>query len=370
MKQNGKRCLHCKAEFTPKRSDAKFCSTGCRTAYNNGLKQRKTAANAAKRLAAKSIKFDQSTFANYLIQECKRAGTVQILEGIDLETLKQLRDLAAKRSTYNGGDSREYAISHIYPVGNSRSMNIGLLHPDNLVIAPAEFNRKRQNKLPKEGAGKYIPIKSLKRKFNVDRNSSKEEVLTKIKSVIGATVYNAFLKEYASKLGLTSRNKIKAKLAKHNIAYSEAATLEDLQEAHRQAFGEGFKIGYSREPTPLQYVVMEETNRLAPWSPFKLFVDFYTSDVYWYDHFQLVKQENSNAIRSYIFEQALKHLHGDDYSFEYQGRALISYFNLKCSINLLGEHSPFVLWLHNEGMYLSQDEQRLADLQPLLTNKT
>ena len=369
MNNKERKCLQCKAELINKRRSAKFCSDECRTKYNNAIKKKSREATADKRQKARSVKFDQSTFANYLIHECKRAGTVQILEGIGLEALKQLRDLAAKRTLYNGGDSKEYAISHIYPVGNSRSGNIGLLHPDNLVIAPAKFNQQRKNKLPKEGAGKYIPIKTLKRKFNVDRNSSKEVVLAKIKAVIGASVYNTFLKDYASKLGLTSRNKIKAKLAKHNISYSEAATLEELEEAHNRAFGEGFKLGYSREPIPLKYVVMEETNRLAPWSAFKLFIDFYTSDIYSSDHLKLVVKENSDAVQSYIFEQALKHLHGDKYSLEFEDRALISYFKLKCLISLLDKHSQFVLWLHYEGMYLSQEEKETSGYSTVSTNK-
>jgi len=364
MNNKERKCLHCKAELINKRQSAKFCSDDCRTKYNNAIKKKNREATAAKRQAARSNKFDQSTFASYLIGECKRAGTVQILDGIGLEGLKQLRNLVAKRTTYNGGDSRTYAISHIFPAVNPRSGSIGLLHPENLVIAPSEFNQKRGNRLPKERAGKCIPIRSLKRKLYVGNSTPKSEVLAKIKAAIGASVYNAFLREYASKLGLTLRNKLKAKLAKNNIEYSESATLEELQDVHSQAFGNDFKIGYTREATPIQYVLMEETNRLAPWSPFKLFIDFYTSDRFWSYHRQLVQQENSSDVQSYIFEQVIKQLHGDDYSLEYQGRSLISYFKLKGSINLLEEHSPFVLWLHSEGCYLPEEALTLIELSP------
>lgn len=108
---------------------------------------------------------------------------------------------------------------------------------------------------------------------------------------------------------------------------------------------------------------MEETNRLAPWSPFKLFIDFYSSDAYWFQHRQLVKSENYIAVQSYIFEQALKQLHGDEYSLEFDGRPLISYFRLNESINLLDDYSPFIHWLHNEGMYL-KDRKMAASMQP------
>lgn len=364
MNNKERKCLHCKAELLTKRQSAKFCSDDCRTKYNNAIKKKNREATAAKRQAARSNKFDQSTFASYLIGECKRAGTVQILEGIGLDGLKLLRDLVAKRTTYNGGDSRTYAISHIFPAVNPRSGSVGILHPENLVIAPTEFNQKRGNKLPKEGAGKCIPIRSLKRRFNVSDSTPRNEVLAKIKAVIGASVYNAFLKEYASKLGLTSRNKVKAKLAKHNVNCSDSASLDELLDIYRNVFDRDFKIGYSREATPIQYVLMEEITRLNPWSPFKLYVDFYTSDAYWSYHFQLVQQENSKEIQLYIFDQAIKCLHGDDYSLEFQGRSLISYFKLKCSINLLDEHSDFVLWLHSEGCYLSEEEQKQVDLSP------
>lgn len=363
MDNKERKCLHCKAKLINKRKSAKFCSDNCRTQYNNAIKKKSRDATAAKRQADRSNKFDKSTFASYLIGECKRAGTVQVLSGIGLDGLKQLRDLVAKRTTYNGGDSRQYAISHIYPAVNPRSGKIGLLHPDNLVIAPSVFNQKRGNKLPKAGAGRYISIASLQRRFAVGKSTTKSEVLAKIKDVLGASVYNAFIKEYGSKLGLTSRHKIKAKLAKHNVSYSEAATLEELQEKHSKAFGDMFKLGYSRAATPIQHVLMEEINRLAPWSPFTPFLEFYTSDRLWAYHFNLVQQESSKEVPSYIFDQAFKHLHGDDYSLVYQDRSLISYFTLKGSIDLLSLQSPFVLWLHREGMYRPGEVPRLAELQ-------
>lgn len=384
--KESKHCLNCNAVFVPIRSTAKYCSDECRTAYNNQRKNadrkqqtqetklknakskaeqsnRKKQEQERKRQLAKSLKFNASTFANYLINECKRAGTIQILEGITLEDLKLLRDIVAKRTIYNGGDSKSYALSHIYPVNNPSSNRIGLLHPENLVIAPAEYNQRRRNKLPeKASAGRSIPISSLRRSCNVDKTTSSEQVLKLIKSVIGPSVYNSFLKEYASKLGLTKINKIKAKLDKEGIKYSSSASFDELQALHLETFGHELNATYKREVTPLKYVISAELNRLAPYSSFKPFIDFYTDIDSWYQNLMLVKQEKRIQVEEFILEQAIKQLHGDGDLSNFEGKPLLSYFSLNHSLlQSPDKYSPFVQLLDSEGRYVTEEELALAN---------
>lgn len=252
-KPKEKTCLNCNTSFIPTRSDAKYCSESCRTAYNNQRKNadrkqqtketklrnaerkaeessRKKEDRERKRRLNRENKFNGSTLANYLVNECRRAGTTQILEGIDLEDLKLLKDLAAKRTIYNGNDSKSYCLSHIYPVSNQKSNRIGLLHPDNLVIAPSKYNQRRGNKLPETATdGKSIPISYLRKACNVDKTTPVDKIVLMIKQVIGPSVFNQFIKDCSSKLCLTTLNKIKAKLNKEEIKYSSSASFDELQ---------------------------------------------------------------------------------------------------------------------------------------------
>lgn len=380
-------CLCCNISFIPARSDAKYCSAACRTAYNNQRKNaerkqqtqesrlrnaerkaeesnRKKAEREHQRQLKNINKFNGSTLAINLINECRRAGTAQILEGITLEELKILRDLAAKRTMYNGGDSKNYALSHIFPVRNYSSGRIGLLHPDNLVIAPGDYNRSRGNKLPATAtAGRSIPISSLRKACNVDKTTPPAKVLLLIKKVIGATVFNKFIKDYSKKFNLTASNKIKAKLDKESIKYSSSASFDELQALYKETFGEEMQVGYSREPTSLKYVVKEEVMRLDPDSPFKKYIDFYTDPDFWFQHSMQVKQEKRSEVEEFILEQAIKHLHADNsYSLYFEGKPLLSYFSLNHSLlQSPDKYSPFVQLLDSEGRYVTEEELALAN---------
>ena len=331
-----KQCLHCNNVFIPKRTDAKYCSNVCKDSHNNNLKQKNAEAKRKDKeinaLSKYNTKFNQSTFAAYLIHECRRAGTAQILESHTSESLKLLRDLCAKRTQVNGSDHNQYCLSHIFPVSNYSSGRIGLLHPENLVLCDSAFNRARRNNLPTDlNAGLSIKITDLKSNFNVTVDTSKSDVLKKIKAVLGKAAYNAFLKEHHSKLGLTSRNKLFNKFNKDEIAYDPSSSLEDLLEVYRVIYNKDMSLGFSKDPADIQYIVLDETKRLKPYSPYLPYLEYYCNQhLFW--SADPIQELDFSGTFAFVMDQALKYLHSDHYSFELDDKSLISFFRLRQSL--------------------------------------
>ncbi|WP_138943024.1 hypothetical protein [Pseudomonas sp. S9] len=130
-----KNCPTCKGKFHPARATVKYCSASCK----------KTAAN--KRQAKKQeVGFQTTAFGSWLVGQCRRAGTVQILQGFDINDLYKVWARCRKANGFNVSEddpSPKFEISHIAPVTAVGA--IGTLHPNNLVIAPAYYNRSRCN---------------------------------------------------------------------------------------------------------------------------------------------------------------------------------------------------------------------------------
>lgn len=129
-----KNCPACKRKFSPVRKTAKYCTDACKM-------------NAArKRQATKQkIDFKSLAFGSWLIGQCRRAGTVQILQGFELVELYRLW---VRCRRYNGFNVEvdplsRFELSHVAPVSTIGAT--GTLHPKNLVITPAYYNRSRCN---------------------------------------------------------------------------------------------------------------------------------------------------------------------------------------------------------------------------------
>ncbi len=158
-------CHHCKSSYIPSRSDQKFCSDACR--YK--AKSEKQSKANRKKLERRVSRLRRTGFGQYLVRECIRAGTVQILTGHTPETLHELAKLRTDCFIYNGvsldGELfKAYELSHICPV-NGHSI-VGLLHPHNLVIASKAFNRSRSKRYM--GGGKWIERNKLLPQWRVD----------------------------------------------------------------------------------------------------------------------------------------------------------------------------------------------------------
>ncbi|WP_278958291.1 hypothetical protein [Aquipseudomonas alcaligenes] len=174
-------CNHCTKEFVTSQYSAKYCSTSCKTKSRNN----KTANNRIEKLPV-------SDSWLWIARECRRAGTVEILQDVDLE---QLFEVYNRRYKCYGWDSEKqvskFHLCHISPV--SGDSTIGLLHHENLFIGGSLANQV-QGKKSYKGAGKSISRSSLKRKWLINNEESDKAILAKVQKYLGSK-----LTEYAKK---------------------------------------------------------------------------------------------------------------------------------------------------------------------------
>ena len=167
-----KRCKHCQTRFTPANARSLYCSDTCRKL-----------AGKAKQRAAQDADFPNLSFGSYLISECQRAGTVQVLQGVDLLQLYELWCLYNRVNGFNVDEELShgrYELSHICPAVGAAGF-VGLLHPDNLVVAPGDYNRKRASRW-KAGTGRFLRV-SERRPEWFTQGKTKAEITKLIKKL-------------------------------------------------------------------------------------------------------------------------------------------------------------------------------------------
>ncbi|WP_139134059.1 MULTISPECIES: hypothetical protein [Pseudomonadaceae] len=204
-------CHHCKSKYTPSRTDQKYCSDTCRYSARTE-KQSKT---NQKKIERRVSRLRRTGFGQYLVRECMRAGSVQILTGHTPDTLHELDNLRTSCFISNGvslsGElHKAYELSHICPV-NGHSI-VGLLHPHNLVIASKSFNRERGKRYM--GGGKWVERKSLSPQWQVDTETAVSQVYTKIERFLGQTLKD-YLNEHNPKLSY--KHRLINKIIKHSF---------------------------------------------------------------------------------------------------------------------------------------------------------
>ncbi|WP_157831268.1 hypothetical protein [Pseudomonas sp. 43NM1] len=119
----------------------------------------------------------------WIARECRRAGTVEILQGVNLEALFALRK--ARNLTYGYDPEKnksKYHLCHISPaVGDS---TVGLLHHLNLFIGGSFYNQVHGNNSYHD-RGLSIPTSKLKKKWLVDGSNKDSTVLEKMEKYLG-----------------------------------------------------------------------------------------------------------------------------------------------------------------------------------------
>lgn len=165
-------CQHCNNEFSTSQYAAKFCSIPCRTKARNTK-------TASKRIA--NIPACDEWL--WISRECKRAGTVEALQDVDLV---ELFALYRRRFRCYGWDSdkktSKFHLCHISPAQGTST--VGLLHHQNLFIGGSLANQVH-GATEVEGAGLCIKRSSLKGKWLVDENASDKAVLMKVQKYLG-----------------------------------------------------------------------------------------------------------------------------------------------------------------------------------------
>lgn len=172
--QRNRTCQHCNKQFKTSQYTAKFCSTECRTKSRSN----KTATNRIEKLPVS----DEWLFIS---RECRRAGTVEILQDVDLE---KLFSLYRRRFQCYGFDSdkkvSKYHLCHISPV-KGKNNTTGLLHHLNLFIGGSLPNQV-QGTNQYEGAGLSISNYALKPRWYVKDTDSDKAILAKVQKYLGS----------------------------------------------------------------------------------------------------------------------------------------------------------------------------------------
>ncbi|OPK06124.1 hypothetical protein [Pseudomonas sp. VI4.1] len=169
-------CPHCKKRFRTTSTKAIFCSRPC-----------KDKATADKRRIKYVEKAADSAFMKQLAFEASRAGTYEIFTGLQNapESLAELYRLYAfKLKACQYGESRTYELSHICPAQGED--NIGLYHPQNLVVAPMAMNRAHGN--AHYGAGLSIDRNKLQSRYLIEKGTKQSAIIAGIIRFIGADV--------------------------------------------------------------------------------------------------------------------------------------------------------------------------------------
>ena len=218
-----KRCKHCKKRFTPANARNLYCSDTCR----------KLAGKSNQR-AAQDADFPNLAFGSWLISECQRAGTVQVLQGVDLLQLYRLRCFYNTVNGFNVDEElcwiERYELSHICPAVGAVGF-VGLLHPDNLVVAPGGYNRKRASHW-KAGTGRFLRVSELRPEWDTT-GKTKAEIAKLIKKL--NNTFNKLLEEH--KLSYKARVRYINHLIKMNVeakATLEALPFDQLEELYEQ----------------------------------------------------------------------------------------------------------------------------------------
>jgi hypothetical protein len=177
-----KRCKNptCKKPFTTASAKRAYCNTVCQQVFN-----------ANKRKSTRVHNASRSAFFYYLAKECKRAGTLQILQGHSAESLADLHKIYKQSFRVNQyGDVDHFQLSHIAAVKGKNTL--GLLHAENMVISPTSLNKAHGIK--HYGAGKYISRTSINPRHSVDKDEPEGAVLDRVIAYLGAEVVASTVK--------------------------------------------------------------------------------------------------------------------------------------------------------------------------------
>lgn len=170
-----KKCSNCPVVIpnnSKQYKNKKYCSDRCKKAAFNRNKDKKT------RIEQKKANLIQNDQFRYVIKQCRRAGTVQILHGHTLKSFTKTINLIKNR------EKGDVVLCHIAPVKGKTS--IGLLHYKNLFYGGAYQNRKFGNNF--YSGGLSIDKKLLLKKWNVDKSMSGNEILIKIEKFLAGII--------------------------------------------------------------------------------------------------------------------------------------------------------------------------------------
>jgi hypothetical protein len=326
-------CMNCLSSFIPHRKDKKFCSRICKEENANNAKKIARELSKERRQLRRDLKFEKSSFGEYIYRECIRAQTVQILQGHTLETLLELYDLYKSKIKYsgliNGKCSTDFHISHIYPVANKEF--IGLLHSENLAIALSSYNKSRGNKTPDIESQWKLPRDTLSKSFATKKGMPKEQVFKLIRDLLGIDLFRSFIESV--KLQNSRKERAIKKLNKHGYDFSFLHNLktDELEELL-------FEVTSKRQrkptfkPASLAFVLKSELKRTQKTN----------SALFSLMEYFVHKEHNpycnsvigiNKEFEEFVYRAAQDYLHNTNYSLAYQGGHVLSHLSIDSDAN-------------------------------------
>lgn len=260
---------------------------------------------------------------------------MQVLLGHTHLTLQALADLRAKCSGDGGYDDgraiSSYELSHIQPLIGEQKL--GLLHPQNLVIATKEFNRRLSNTPPAlTGVGLTIDKSELQDKWKVHEGTTNIEVLKLARKFIGHE-FDLWLQAYKVKIDQKTRLVAKLKKAGLEPATLKTKSFEELQRIDRQLKIAEEDTSYwslDRSPKDKYRSALEELVRFGLVGVIKDALEMVAVNEdplipprYWEWHF---KGENYLQYVADLIEQAELMLHGQPFEEHWHGITFLAWW--------------------------------------------
>ena len=255
-------CNLCNTEFTTSQIKAKYCSN-CRPKARQKNQKDKRQTTAEKRIQ----KLPQSDEWLWIARQCKHAGTVEILQGVDLVALFAVYKARYKTFGWNPETkTSKFHLCHVQPAKGIGT--VGLLHHLNLFIGNSLPNQRHSNK-SYENRGLYIPTSQLKKKWLVTEATSNSATLAKVTKYLGP-VLTEYAKSnpicIAQRIGLARwifKNDPNNVLALNKLEQLSMTTLRNLQ--GKVQGKDVYKFDYAAKRSIV--VSLEEFQRLAEQLP-------------------------------------------------------------------------------------------------------
>ena len=255
-------CNLCNSQFTTSQIKAKYCPECRPKAKKKSQTDRRL--NLAQR---RVISLPQADEWLWIARECRKAGTVEILKGVDIVALFALRKIRYQTYGWDAETNKsKFHLCHISPVKGMES--VGLLHHLNLFIGNSLPNQKFSNKSHKD-RGLCIPKSELKTKWRITAGASDRQVLDKVTNYLGTALIDYAKDHPVRKSQRFSLAKWVFQNDPANILAIEELNYLSMSELRKiKAKVEGkevYKINYPAKRSVL--VALEECQRLSDQLP-------------------------------------------------------------------------------------------------------
>lgn len=190
-------CTHCGTMFKRRPSGRETCTRTCAKAAERQQKA-PTLTTREKKIERRKKRLLENAFGKWLLDQAFRAGTVQTYHGITADGLHRLNEQYIYRKQRLGwiemGHGKDiFQQCHVQPL-KGRDGSTGLTIPENLFTGTAELNQRQGNKPVNTWAGASLPATARKRKWNITKGMTRDQVLQKLADFIGPEL-DTFLDE-------------------------------------------------------------------------------------------------------------------------------------------------------------------------------